>query len=130
MLVVYFFFSSRRRHTRCALVTGVQTCALPISPHGRRAGAGAGGARRRRRRGRRAVGCRGRGGGGALLPDRGHAGRHLPVLRGALLQRRGGIAGGGPHPDPAFRGGMVRSEERRVGKGCVSTCRSRWWPLP
>src|SRR3546814_1398311 len=31
--IVYFcfFFSSRRRHTRCALVTGVQTCALPIS---------------------------------------------------------------------------------------------------
>src|SRR3546814_5629969 len=27
----YFFFSSRRRHTRCALVTGVQTCALPIT---------------------------------------------------------------------------------------------------
>src|SRR3546814_11311592 len=26
-----YFFSSRRRHTRCALVTGVQTCALPIS---------------------------------------------------------------------------------------------------
>src|SRR3546814_2944271 len=26
-----FFFSSRRRHTRCSLVTGVQTCALPIS---------------------------------------------------------------------------------------------------
>src|SRR3546814_19639993 len=26
----FFFFSSRRRHTRCALVTGVQTCALPI----------------------------------------------------------------------------------------------------
>src|SRR3546814_6584611 len=35
LFVVYervcFFFSSRRRHTRCALVTGVQTCALPIS---------------------------------------------------------------------------------------------------
>src|SRR3546814_2521947 len=32
MVVFYiFFFSSRRRHTRCALVTGVQTCALPIS---------------------------------------------------------------------------------------------------
>src|SRR3546814_1436621 len=34
-----FFFSSRRRHTRCALVTGVQTCALPIwrkpAPKGR-----------------------------------------------------------------------------------------------
>src|SRR3546814_10194725 len=28
-----FFFSSRRRHTRCALVTGVQTCALPILEH-------------------------------------------------------------------------------------------------
>src|SRR3546814_4866147 len=27
----FFFFSSRRRHTRCALVTGVQTCALPIA---------------------------------------------------------------------------------------------------
>src|SRR3546814_10610061 len=31
MFVCLFFFSSRRRHTRCALVTGVQTCALPIS---------------------------------------------------------------------------------------------------
>src|SRR3546814_9508834 len=30
-MVILFFFSSRRRHTRCALVTGVQTCALPIS---------------------------------------------------------------------------------------------------
>src|SRR3546814_6034347 len=28
--VFFFVFSSRRRHTRCALVTGVQTCALPI----------------------------------------------------------------------------------------------------
>src|SRR3546814_6802095 len=28
MRLVYFFFSSRRRHTRCALVTGVQTCAF------------------------------------------------------------------------------------------------------
>src|SRR3546814_5884997 len=32
-----FFFSSRRRHTRCALVTGVQTCALPILIKGRSA---------------------------------------------------------------------------------------------
>src|SRR3546814_1660447 len=33
MMTIYchFYFSSRRRHTRCALVTGVQTCALPIS---------------------------------------------------------------------------------------------------
>src|SRR3546814_3135105 len=33
--VLYYCFvvSSRRRHTRCALVTGVQTCALPILVH-------------------------------------------------------------------------------------------------
>src|SRR3546814_2977467 len=31
---MFFFFSSRRRHTRCALVTGVQTCALPICTRG------------------------------------------------------------------------------------------------
>src|SRR3546814_9194499 len=43
---MFFFFSSRRRHTRCALVTGVQTCALPIWHGGdrrrqrRRAGGG------------------------------------------------------------------------------------------
>src|SRR3546814_3636716 len=30
MVSCLFFLSSRRRHTRCALVTGVQTCALPI----------------------------------------------------------------------------------------------------
>src|SRR3546814_2696454 len=30
MIYCYFFVSSRRRHTSCALVTGVQTCALPI----------------------------------------------------------------------------------------------------
>src|SRR3546814_1661280 len=29
-VVGFVFFSSRRRHTRCALVTGVQTCALPV----------------------------------------------------------------------------------------------------
>src|SRR3546814_6375785 len=57
--VSLFFFSSRRRHTVCALVTGVQTCALPISemitelyvPRSRLAdflGAAADGLRRRR----------------------------------------------------------------------------------
>src|SRR3546814_19734163 len=30
LMILHFFFSSRRRHTSCALVTGVQTCALPI----------------------------------------------------------------------------------------------------
>src|SRR3546814_7194575 len=32
LILSFLFFSSRRRHTRCALVTGVQTCALPIYP--------------------------------------------------------------------------------------------------
>src|SRR3546814_4335479 len=31
-VIICFFFSCRRRHTSCALGTGVQTCALPISP--------------------------------------------------------------------------------------------------
>src|SRR3546814_4778109 len=35
-MIFIFFFSSRRRHTRCALVTGVQTCTLPIN-HGLKA---------------------------------------------------------------------------------------------
>src|SRR3546814_5452639 len=64
VLYILFFFSSRRRHTRCALVTGVQTCALPICPTDRlvphakrralrpvaRPGVGPGAARRRERR--------------------------------------------------------------------------------
>src|SRR3546814_11765807 len=47
LFLFFFFFSSRRRHTRCALVTGVQTCALPISS--------AAGWSRRRRLDRRSV---------------------------------------------------------------------------
>src|SRR3546814_2719879 len=35
-MIMFFFFSSRRRHTRCALVTGVETCALPICTPSRR----------------------------------------------------------------------------------------------
>src|SRR3546814_10440357 len=33
LILSLFFFSGRRRHTRCALVTGVQTCAVPIFKH-------------------------------------------------------------------------------------------------
>src|SRR3546814_18016031 len=80
---VFFLFSSRRRHTRCALVTGVQTCALPICVE-RYAG--------------------------ALRPG-GHARAQGP----------------GRTMDHHRRG---RSEERRVGKECVSTCRSRWSQFP
>src|SRR3546814_6500205 len=79
-LVYFFFFSSRRRHTRCALVTGVQTCALPILAA--------------LRFNSREI----------VLGDR-------PSLRAMDLI-----------PVP------LRSEERRVGKECVSTCRSRWSP--
>src|SRR3546814_2637119 len=80
-LTAYFFFSSRRRHTRCALVTGVQTCALPILP-------------------------------GTSSPG-------SPRCHGAPVRRRSKVA---------FRHPFLRSEERRVGKECVSTCRSRWSP--
>src|SRR3546814_5490476 len=89
-----FFFSSRRRHTRCALVTGVQTCALPISP--------------------------------VVVVDQPIHGFRppsmlfLPIGRIPILDRLGqGIVG---------RAQFARSEERRVGKECVSTCRSRWSP--
>src|SRR3546814_6209833 len=92
-----FFFSSRRRHTRCALVTGVQTCALPI--------------------------C------GISKPMSEEAYRLL-----STAPRREGCPYVLPSPnDPTQHmthgehyGG--RSEERRVGKECVSTCRSRWSP--
>src|SRR3546814_2456438 len=80
-----FFFSSRRRHTRCALVTGVQTCALPI--------------------------C-------ANRPA--HTSCSGPESSGEK-------AGAGPVVfETTCTAG--RSEERRVGKECVSTCRSRWSP--
>src|SRR3546814_4771565 len=82
---ISFFFSSRRRHTRCALVTGVQTCALPICGHAEAA--------RRNERGFEFE---------ALRPD-------------AMADVVGGAGAG-------------RSEERRVGKECVSTCRSRCSP--
>src|SRR3546814_7380496 len=79
-IVFCFFFSSRRRHTRCALVTGVQTCALPI-----------------------------------CLPYS----SVVPSNRRALCAARS--ISSTPVPNR-------RSEERRVGKECVSTCRSRWSP--
>src|SRR3546814_4526112 len=86
-----FFFSSRRRHTRCALVTGVQTCALPICA-------------------------------AAVVEP------HRAVFAQALERQSFCVVD--------FRIGAVaqdeyvesRSEERRVGKECVSTCRTRWSP--
>src|SRR3546814_1789669 len=101
-----FFFSSRRRHTRCALVTGVQTCALPICfnapPPPQRA-----------------------------TPMDQHEVLVLAVFLGVYL---GMALGRWPalaldRTGIALCGAIVlRSEERRVGKECVSTCRSRWSP--
>src|SRR3546814_5835751 len=96
---LFFFFSSRRRHTRCALVTGVQTCALPIY-----------------RIGGKAVEQR-----HAQRADMDPCSRQkleilgYPPVEGESQFRSGGV-------DEA------RSEERRVGKECVSTCRYRWSP--
>src|SRR3546814_3715752 len=100
-----FFFSSRRRHTRCALVTGVQTCALPICWLDR--------------------GFVGAGVIAAVLladlmvaetPDRRIDGHQITYFAGQYI------------PDYVLP--IYRSEERRVGKECVSTCRSRWAPYP
>src|SRR3546814_6017107 len=106
----FFFFSSRRRHTRCALVTGVQTCALPISSLGAFGAAcdheGAGGVRRLGRE------C-----------ESMEAGLFGRVDLGTDVAARNGIRA--IPVDPPFG---ERSEERRVGKECVSTCRSRWAP--
>src|SRR3546814_10445960 len=103
MLCVLYgvFFSSRRRHTRCALVTGVQTCALPIftmpDDNSPLLLASAG------------IGCTPMIGMLNHLVDTG-ADRPVSVI----------------HADRSIAD--HRSEERRVGKECVSTCRSRWSP--
>src|SRR3546814_3371930 len=98
MLCFFFFFSSRRRHTSCALVTGVQTCALPISA-GRSNDSSGGGCVQQ------SVPC-------PCLALRPPAPDDLTLRPGQRVL---------PYPEK-------RSEERRVGKECVSTCRSRWSP--
>src|SRR3546814_1054678 len=96
-----FFFSSRRRHTRCALVTGVQTCALPIFIIGGMA---------------KQIYLP------AVLAER--LGYYKEQgLDVELLDTRAGV-----EAENELLAGAVRSEERRVGKECVSTCRSRWSP--
>src|SRR3546814_5236504 len=100
-----FFFSSRRRHTRCALVTGVETCALPIS----------------QRPAEMASPFAPVETGAADRPTAAFQGRHVDpegVEEAASAVRQGERAGAGDE----------RSEERHVGKECVSTCRSRWSP--
>src|SRR6056297_2091539 len=174
-LLLVFFFSSRRRHTRFSGVTGVQTCALPI--YGAPGAARRGDPLRRRGPGGRArpsasglaAGLERGGTGPALRPgfprprsrdgrrERVDASGPLPLDRGALRQApdaaepvahpeaRGLLAAEDP-PDPSENGRsrpatlrkrglraalagaaaahpgkrMTRSEERRVGKECVS----------
>src|SRR3546814_5533310 len=101
-LCVIFFFSSRRRHTRCALVTGVQTCALPILFDS---------FEERARHGQTEA---------SIMDEMRKVTAEFDEARIFVL------------PPPLIRGigtgGGFRSEERRVGKECVSTCRSRWSP--
>src|SRR3546814_12380874 len=117
MIVCCFFFSSRRRHTRCALVTGLQTCALPIWPTAASS---------------------------ADLRDRKHS-FNISLLRPDAKVSRDSIevrwrAATSPADRPLYSGTpallspstkpsqWARSEERRVGKEVVSTCRSRGAP--
>src|SRR3546814_17542161 len=107
-LVLSFFFSSRRRHTRCALVTGVQTCALPIYALAILAALLA-----------FAVLLRVLSVVLALLQYWGfrleeHC-RRLPVERGLLTRLRTSA------PRRRIQS-WTRSAERRVGHECVSTC--------
>src|SRR3546814_19938728 len=103
-----FFFSSRRRHTRCALVTGVQTCALPISGNSPPARKLACSPDRTSR-----VGCAN----SCDSPLEDSALNTAPIPRlGAERNRLKAF----------WIGALARSEERRVGKECVSTCRYRW----
>src|SRR3546814_8866126 len=105
MCFVFVFFSSRRRHTSCALVTGVQTCALPISIY--------------RQFSLTIV--------AAMVLSVLVALILTPALCATLLKP---IAKGHHMQKTGFFGwfNRMRSEERRVGKECVSTCRSRWSP--
>src|SRR3546814_13186435 len=99
---LFFFFSSRRRHTRCALVTGVQTCALPISSPR----VGAGRPRRyssRRGRARRTARVR-----GAPRP-RARFGRRVPLHSAAPVRRASRRRSA-----PRCRGGEGREARRRV----------------
>src|SRR3546814_18231020 len=108
VFTVFFFFSSRRRHTRCALVTGVQTCALPISSQLQ--------ALDHYQAPKSSGGCNLSLGASKFEKRRAHLGEPGEIDGRLHLT----------HPEQAPR--RLRSEERRVGKECVSTCRYGWSP--
>src|SRR3546814_19948372 len=101
-------FSINRLHTRFALVTVVHTCARPIFNH----------AQNMSHCPRRAR-CRKR---SRLSSTRSHGGKLSATMRRSMS--RGHLLLG------IRLTAAVRSEERRVGKECVSTCRYRWSPEP
>src|SRR3546814_1464779 len=92
----WFFFASRRRHTRCALVTGVQTCALPILSFGVSSNSN--------------LNSCASSGQAYESNDSDELNENFQAIARQISKLR------------------LRSEERRVGKECVSTCRSRWSP--
>src|SRR3546814_2846109 len=110
-LLYVFFFSSRRRHTRCALVTGVQTCALPICS---------------------GYPCAYTNSISWKMATTPNPMENNPQV---VFEK---LFGDGSNPverlkrkrkDRSILDSITeRSEERRVGKECVSTCRSRWSP--
>src|SRR3546814_20593228 len=122
-MVISFFFSSRRRHTRGALVTGVQTCALPIYlagllPDGREPGLP--GAARTAARPVADDGCRGRRLRAAARDRRAPGGGRpagLPGARPLALRRRPRLPAVGGPPPP--RGARRRAPPSRdwVGGG-------------
>src|SRR3546814_5488389 len=100
---VVLFFSSRRRHTRCALVTGVQTCALPIFQAPLTLWSST-----------------------AYLEQQPVRLYVLGIIYGVLLGML--VYNLFIYLSVRDTSYLYRSEERRVGKECVSTCRSRWSP--
>src|SRR3546814_15031073 len=134
-----FFFSSRRRHTRCALVTGVQTCALPISITLLPSKASAPPTHRSA---------------SATTQDSPPPEPHQPLRLASPHPLHGSSALAWPFRSYArssftpFQSHFLketptdsetrrlccnflsrrRSEERRVGKECLRTCRSEWSP--
>src|SRR3546814_6263538 len=94
-----FFFSSRRRHTIFALVPGVQTCALPIL--------------------QKEIDDR-----EAARKEAADALKESESAISRINRRLRELADDNRHAEAE----LARSEERRVGKECDSTCRSRWSP--
>src|SRR3546814_14507300 len=125
LLCLCFFFSSRRRHTRCALVTGVQTCALPIYASGTEMIKASALDRKFSKAAlEHKLGTFIAPGDDLELEDGTTEGQshELPVDQAA--QPTSAVAGG--QHGAGDGSATERSEEGRVGKECVSKCRSRW----